>query len=42
MSQMTAIQIPSPTLPFEVVKREVPAPGGQPSPHQSASLRHLS
>ena len=27
MSQMTAVQIPSPGAPFEVIKREIPAPG---------------
>ena len=33
MSQMTAVQIRSPGAPFEVVKREIPAPGA----NQSAS-----
>ena len=42
MSQMTAVQIRSPGGPFEVIKREIPAPGGKPSPHQSASLWDLS
>ncbi len=42
MAQMTAVQIRSPGAPFEVVKREIPAPGANQIRIQSAGLRDLS